>query len=68
MKQIVLGIDPGRPGERDRAAWAALTLEPSGAIGLFLEARDQPKPELGRFLDREALLADERLRSLQGAD
>lgn len=62
MSQIALGIEPGGPNEQNRAAWAALMLEPSGTIGLFAAAQSCPKPELKKFLVRDALLAEERLR------
>ncbi len=62
MSQIALGIEPGGPNEKNRSAWAALTLEPPGTIGLFAEAQSCQKPELRKLLMRDALLADERLR------
>ena len=62
MTQIALGIEPGGPNESKRSALAALTLEPSGTIGLHLEAQSCQKPDLRKFLVRDALLTDERLR------
>jgi hypothetical protein len=62
MSLIALGIEPGAPHERNRAAWAAMKLEPPGTIGLFAEAQCFPKPWLRKLLERDALFADERLR------
>lgn len=59
---LVIGIDPGVPRARAAAAYAALTLDPAGTIGLLGRSRALRKPELAAFLRDDPLLADQRLR------
>ena len=59
---LVIGIDPGVPRAKAAAAYAVLTLDPEGTIGLLGRSESMRKPALAAFLRNDPLLADERLR------